>query len=78
MSEHHDDDVLGKAYDARLMRRLLQHLRPYSGQVALALIAIFAGSLAELAQRTCSSSRSISTSVSASSQDSIASRPSIS
>ena len=24
-----DDDILGKAYDARLMRRLLQYLRPY-------------------------------------------------
>ena len=24
-----DDDVLGKAYDARLMRRLLDYLRPY-------------------------------------------------
>ncbi len=26
-----DDDILGKAYDARLMRRLLTYLRPYSG-----------------------------------------------
>ena len=25
----HDEDVLGKAYDARLMRRLLVYLRPY-------------------------------------------------
>ena len=30
--------VLGKAYDARLMRRLLAYLRPYWRQVALALV----------------------------------------
>jgi ATP-binding cassette, subfamily B, multidrug efflux pump len=45
-----DDDVLGKAYDARLMRRLLQYLRPYWRQVALALGAIVAGGCASLAQ----------------------------
>ena len=26
----HEEEVLGKAYDARLMRRLLRYLRPYS------------------------------------------------
>src|SRR5437773_8155217 len=46
----HDDDILGKAYDARLMRRLLEYLRPYWRAVAVALVAILAGSLAELAQ----------------------------
>jgi ATP-binding cassette subfamily B protein len=50
VSDHHDDEVLGKAYDARLMRRLLQYLRPYWRYVAAALAAIFIGSLAELAQ----------------------------
>jgi ATP-binding cassette, subfamily B, multidrug efflux pump len=45
-----DDDVLGKAYDARLMRRLLQYLRPYWRQVLLALVAIVAGGCAALAQ----------------------------
>src|SRR5215510_14546345 len=45
-----DDDVLGKAYDARLMRRLLQYLRPYWRQVAVALAAIVAGGCASLAQ----------------------------
>jgi ATP-binding cassette subfamily B multidrug efflux pump len=45
-----DDDVLGKAYDARLMRRLLHYLRPYWRQVAVALVAIVAGSGASLAQ----------------------------
>ena len=46
----HDDEILGKAYDARLMRRLLQYLRPYWRQVCVALAAIVAGSAASLAQ----------------------------
>jgi ATP-binding cassette, subfamily B, multidrug efflux pump len=45
-----DDDVLGKAYDARLMRRLFQYLRPYRVQVLIALVAIVAGGAASLAQ----------------------------
>ena len=36
----HDEEVLGKAYDARLMRRLLSYLRPYWRQVSLALATI--------------------------------------
>jgi ATP-binding cassette subfamily B protein len=45
-----DDDVVGKAYDGRLMGRLLQYLRPYRGQALLALAAIIAGSVLQLAQ----------------------------
>ena len=33
------DDVVGKAYDSRLMRRLLTYLRPYKLQVAISSIA---------------------------------------
>lgn len=36
-----EEEILGKAYDSRLMRRLLTYLRPYRGVVALAFIAIF-------------------------------------
>jgi ATP-binding cassette subfamily B protein len=36
----HEEEVLGKAYDARLMRRLLGYLKPYRLQVVLALVAI--------------------------------------
>ncbi|CAN5890187.1 ABC transporter ATP-binding protein [soil metagenome] len=46
----HDEDVLGKAYDAALMRRLLTYLRPYGLWVALALVAIVGASLLQLAQ----------------------------
>src|SRR5919197_1462151 len=46
----HDDEVLGKAYDARLMRRLLHYLGPYWREVAVAFVAILCGSAASLAQ----------------------------
>ncbi len=46
----HEEEVLGKAYDARLMRRLLQYLRPYKPQVLLALAAIISASVLQLAQ----------------------------
>jgi ATP-binding cassette subfamily B protein len=35
-----DDDVVGKIYDSRLMRRLLTYLRPYKLQTALSAAAI--------------------------------------
>jgi len=34
----HEEEVLGKAYDARLMRRLLKYLRPYRWYVVLGII----------------------------------------
>ena len=36
----HDEEILGKAYDARLMRRLLVYLRPYWRMTLFALVAI--------------------------------------
>jgi ATP-binding cassette subfamily B multidrug efflux pump len=46
----HDEEILGKAYDAVLMRRLLGYLRPYTMNVAIALVAIVAASVLQLAQ----------------------------
>lgn len=46
----HEEEVLGKAYDGRLMRRLLGYLKPYWRQVALALVAIIGYSVLQLAQ----------------------------
>jgi ATP-binding cassette subfamily B protein len=37
----HEEDVLGKAYDGRLMRRLLRYVRPYRSLVAGALTLLF-------------------------------------
>jgi ATP-binding cassette subfamily B protein len=45
-----DDEVLGKAYDAVLMRRLLVYLRPYWRQVLIAFAAIVVWAGAALAQ----------------------------
>ena len=45
-----EEEVLGKAYDARLMRRLLLYLRPYWPQVLLAFFAIVSSSVLQLAQ----------------------------
>ena len=45
----HDDDVIGKAYDSRLMRRLLGYLRPYWRSVLVALGAIVVHSVLQLA-----------------------------
>ncbi len=44
------DDAIAKGYDATLMRRLLQYLRPYWLWVIVAFIAIVGGSLADLVQ----------------------------
>jgi ATP-binding cassette, subfamily B, multidrug efflux pump len=45
-----DDDIIGKAYDARLMRRLLGYLRPHWRSVLLGLVVIVATSLLQLVQ----------------------------
>ncbi len=40
MASHQEEEALGKAYDSRLMRRLLKYLRPYRWRVAVALASI--------------------------------------
>jgi len=40
MASNQEDEVLGKAYDGRLMRRLLGYLTPYKWHVVVALAAI--------------------------------------
>jgi ATP-binding cassette subfamily B multidrug efflux pump len=50
MSEHDDDVIVGKAYDAALMRRLMGYLRPYGLQVLTAFAAIVSGAVLQLAQ----------------------------
>jgi ATP-binding cassette subfamily B protein len=43
-----EEEVLGKAYDSRLMRRLLVYLRPYRWQVTIAIAAIILKSLCDV------------------------------
>src|SRR5687768_212412 len=45
----HEEEVLGKAYDARLMRRLLAYLRPHKWYVLGALLALIGDAVAQLA-----------------------------
>jgi ATP-binding cassette, subfamily B, multidrug efflux pump len=44
-----EEEALGKAYDARLMRRLLGYLRPYRLRVAGAVLLLVCGAALELA-----------------------------
>ncbi|MFQ5889102.1 MAG: ABC transporter ATP-binding protein [Gemmatimonadota bacterium] len=44
----HEEEALGKAYDARLMRRLLAYLRPYRWHVVAAIVMLIAASAVEL------------------------------
>jgi ATP-binding cassette subfamily B protein len=47
-TQQQDDDVIGKAYDSRLMRRLLVYLRPYRLQVGISLVAILFTAFADV------------------------------
>jgi ATP-binding cassette subfamily B protein len=44
-----EDEILGKAYDNRLMKRLLVYLKPYRLLVALSVLIMLLSSLAQLA-----------------------------
>jgi ATP-binding cassette, subfamily B, multidrug efflux pump len=43
-----EEEVLGKAYDSRLMARLLKYLHPYRWQVTIALVSILLKSFADV------------------------------
>jgi ATP-binding cassette subfamily B multidrug efflux pump len=45
---HQEEEALGKAYDARLMRRLMTYLRPYRGMTAGAVALILLSSVLQL------------------------------
>ena len=45
---HQEEEALGKAYDARLMRRLLRYLRPYRWHVLLAVLVLTLGSATQI------------------------------
>src|SRR5215813_1011901 len=49
MTTTHDEEILGKAYDARLMRRLVTYLRPYKKYVVVAFVFIIFESVLETA-----------------------------
>src|SRR5450631_2541288 len=43
-----EEEILGKAYDSRLMRRLLTYLRPYRWQVTIAIASIILKSFCDV------------------------------
>ena len=47
---YHEEEALGKAYDSRLMRRLMRYVRPYRGWVALAVFLLLLVSLSQVIQ----------------------------
>ncbi len=46
----HEEEALGKAYDARLMRRVVRYVRPHAGLVAASILLLLLVSAAQLAQ----------------------------
>ena len=48
VAQPYEEEALGKAYDARLMRRLLAYLRPHWGKVTLAILMLMVGAVLEL------------------------------
>jgi len=49
MTEFQEDEVLGKAYDARLMRRLMTYVHPHRGTVIVSVALLIGTALLELA-----------------------------
>jgi len=47
-NNYHEEEILGKAYDARLMRRLLTYVKPYKWSLVLAVVLLVSGSLLQL------------------------------
>lgn len=48
MNHFHEEEIIGKAYDSRLFKRLLMYLRPYRSQVALGVLLLLIGTALEL------------------------------
>lgn len=48
LPELHEEEVLGKVYDGRLMRRLLGYVRPYRGMLVLAVLLVIVSSILQL------------------------------
>ncbi len=49
-ADANEEQILGKAYDARLMRRLLTYIKPYRTSAYLAIVCLLAGSALSVLQ----------------------------
>ncbi len=47
-STYHEEEALGKAYDSRLMKRLMTYMRPYRWVVVGAVVLIFLSAVAQI------------------------------
>lgn len=50
MNNFHEEEALGKAFDARLMKRLLKHAKPFAGLIAISFLLLFLITLTDLAR----------------------------
>jgi ATP-binding cassette subfamily B protein len=50
VTDHHDEDVLGKVYDARLAARILPYVRPHARLLSLSIVFLVLISAAQLLQ----------------------------
>jgi ATP-binding cassette subfamily B protein len=50
MSSYHEEEALGRAYDGRLMRRLMQFVRPCRGLLALSAVLLLCARGADIVQ----------------------------
>jgi ATP-binding cassette subfamily B protein len=48
VDQYHDEEILGKAYDARLMRRLLGYLRPYKMKMVWSVLMLLVVTVLQL------------------------------
>ena len=48
--DFNEEQVMGKAYDARLMRRLLGYIKPYRRSAYLAIVCLLGGSAISIIQ----------------------------
>src|SRR5690554_7292711 len=51
MDHFHEEETLGKAYDSKLMGRLLRYAKPYWALIALSILLLLVISLTDLADR---------------------------
>ncbi|MBE3575721.1 MAG: ABC transporter ATP-binding protein [Firmicutes bacterium] len=50
MSAQFEDEILGRAYDSRLMRRMLRYARPFTGLIALTVFLLLLVTVADLSR----------------------------
>lgn len=50
MEQFHEEETLGKAYDSRLMRRLLRYAKPYWKLISVTIVLLLIISVTDLAR----------------------------